>query len=256
MKKPLIVANWKRYIEETSTAVAAAKAVARGASVTRADIVICPPALFIDPVSKVLAGKAVALGAQTVSSTVGPAHTGELSASMLAHMGVAYVIVGHSERRALGETDVSIRAAIEAAVSKKLTVILCIGESSRDSSGEHYDVLTAQLRGALPKLAPADAKRLVVAYEPVWAIGKSAADAMETHALEETVIYIRKVLAELVGRTTALSTPILYGGSVEVENAARLMDAGIAGFLVGHASVEPKSLLAIANAARDETPKR
>lgn len=255
MKKPLIVANWKRYIETKAAATAAAKVIVRGAEALRTDLVICPPTPYLDAVSKVISGKRVALGAQTASYAVGPAQTGEVSAAMLADLGVRYVIVGHSERRALGETGAAIRASVEAALSEKLSVIICIGESTRDVSGEHYDTLTAQLREALPKISSADAKRLSIAYEPLWAIGKSAADAMDPRALEETVIYIRKVLVDVVGRKAALALPVLYGGSVELENAQALMGAGVSGFLVGHASVEPKSLLSIAKAL-DGSSKR
>lgn len=249
MKKSLIVANWKRYIEEKDVALAAAKAIARGVGKTDTTIVICPPALYIDAIARTLSSKGVAVGAQAVSPVAGAMQTGELSAGMLADLGVSYVIVGHSERRARGEDGEAIRAGIEAVLAEKMSPVLCIGETARDASGEHYDVLTSQLREALPKLSPADAKRLVIAYEPVWAIGKSAAEAMDARALEETVIYIRKVLAERIGRTAALAVPILYGGSVEPDNAAQLIGAGVSGFLVGHASVEPKSLLAIAKAS-------
>lgn len=249
MKKPLIVANWKRYIEERDDAVAAAKILVRGAAKVSADVVLCPASVHLEAVGKVLVGKGVALGAQTLSAREGYMQTGEVSAAMLADMGVKYVIVGHSERRAMGESNETVRALVLAALSVKLSPIVCIGEAARDASGEHYDALTAQLRDSLGKLSPADAKRLVIAYEPVWAIGKRAEDALEVQALEETVLYIRKVLAEIVGRTAALATPILYGGSVEVGNAETLMQSGVAGFLVGHASVDPKSLLAIAHAA-------
>lgn len=249
MKKPLIVANWKRYVETKDAAAAAAKGIARGAVKVRADIVLCPAAVHIDAVGKVIAGKGVGLGAQALSTAKGPMQTGELSAAMLADLGVRYVIVGHSERRARGEDGEAVRALVEGALAKKLSPILCIGEHARDASGEHFDAITAQLREALPKLSPSDQKRLVVAYEPIWAIGRSAAEAMDPRTLEETVIYIHKVLADLIGRTAALAVPVLYGGSVEEENAAALMSAGVAGFLVGHASIDPKSLLAIAKAA-------
>lgn len=249
MKKPLIVANWKRYIEKKEEAVAAAKAIARGKAPTLADIVVCPSFVHLDAVGKALLGKGVALGAQALSFRNGAAQTGEVSAAMLADLKVKYVIVGHSERRAMGESDADVRLLVREALGAKLSPILCIGEASRDAGGEHYDALTRELRESLGALSPSDAKRLVVAYEPVWAIGKRAEDAIEAQALEETVLYIRKVLAEIVGRTAALSTPVLYGGSVEPDNAEELMRTGVAGFLVGHASVDPKSLIAIANAA-------
>jgi triosephosphate isomerase (TIM) len=255
MKKPLIVANWKRYIEKKDEAVAAAKAIARSKAAALADIVVCPSFVHLDAVGKALQGKGVALGAQTLSFADGPMHTGEVSAAMLSDLKAKYVIVGHSERRAMGESNEAVRSLVSEALSAKLYPILCVGEPSRDPSGAHYDALTAQLRESLGTLLPAEAKRLVIAYEPVWAIGKRAEDAIGVQALEETVLYIRKVLAETIGRAAALATPILYGGSVELENAEALMGAGVAGFLVGHASVDPKSLFSIANAAHG-APKR
>jgi triosephosphate isomerase len=249
MKKPLIVANWKLYVTDLESAVISAKAVARAAGKTGADLVICPPTPFISNVAKAVGGKGIAVGAQASSVAEGEKHTGETTAEMLRSAGASYVIVGHSERRAEGEDGEKIAVLLEDAVAHKLVSILCIGEKMRDQGGEHFAVLETQLRDGLSRLSSKDAKRLVVAYEPVWAIGKSAADAMDTRALEETILYIRKVLAELLGRAPALSAPILYGGSVEPANAQELMSAGVSGFLVGHASVEPSSLIAIAKAS-------
>lgn len=248
MKRPLIIANWKQYVQDAAEAHAAAKAIARNARGLSAQIVVCPPAPFVYDVAKVLGAHAQA-GAQAASRFVDEKRTGEVTARALSSAGARFVIVGHSERRAMGESAESIRVQLEAAFAAKLSPILCVGEDERDGSGSHYGAIEERLRASLPKLSPKDAKLLVVAYEPVWAIGKTSADAMTPDDLEETALYIRKVLAEVLGRVQALKTPVLYGGSVEPDNAEYLMHAGISGFLVGHASVDPASLIAIAKAA-------
>lgn len=248
MKRPLIVANWKLYIDSIEVAKSSAKAVARGANRIPADIVICPPSPFIAEVFKA-GGKNIGVGAQTVSRSVSEKSTGEVSARAVKSAGATYTLVGHSERRRAGQTNEQVKEEIGVALEAKLTVILCVGEDERDASGSHFSAIEEQLRASLPKMTPKDTKSLIVAYEPVWAIGKTSSDAMTVGDLEETTIYIRKVLAELIGRAQALQTPVLYGGSVEPDNAELLMHAGVSGFLVGHASVEPKSLLSIARGA-------
>lgn len=248
MKRPLIVANWKLYIRTLDEAKSVTKAIARGAGKIEADIVLCPPAPFLSEVFKV-GGKNIRVGAQAISRRVDQKSTGEVSADMVKSAGAQFVLVGHSERRAMGQTNEQVKEEIGVALEAKLSVILCVGEKERDASGSHFSAIEEQLRASLPKMTSKDAKSLVVAYEPVWAIGKTSADAMTPGDLEETAIYIRKVLAELVGRTQALQTPILYGGSVEPDNAEYLMHAGVSGFLVGHASIEASSLLSIARGA-------
>lgn len=254
MKRPLIVANWKLYIEELAAAKAAMKVIARGAGSTGAEIIVCPPMPFVSDTVK-LAGKSVQVGVQSVSRFVDQKSTGESSAKSVRSAGATFALVGHSERRAMGQTNEEVAEEIEAALEAKLFVIVCVGEDERDASGSHFAAIEEQLRASLPKMSSKDAKSILIAYEPVWAIGKTAADAMTPGDLEETAIYLRKVLAEMVGRTQALNTPILYGGSVEADNAEYLMHAGVSGFLVGHASVDPKSLLAIAKAASKSAHK-
>lgn len=248
MKRPLIIANWKLYIDSIEVAKSSAKVIARGASKIPADLVICPPAPFIAEVFKV-GGKNIRVGAQTVSRSAGQKSTGEVSALAVKSAGATYTLVGHSERRRAGQTNEQVKEEIGMALEAKLMVVLCIGEDERDPSGSHFSAIEEQLRASLPKMTSKDAKSLIVAYEPVWAIGKTSADAMTPGDLEETAIYIRKVLAELVGRSQALQTPVLYGGSVEPDNAEYLMHAGVSGFLVGHASIDPKSFLSIARGA-------
>jgi triosephosphate isomerase len=180
---------------------------------------------------------------------------------MLKGVGASYVIVGHSERRlsaqagAQGESDESVRAQIENAYAAKLTPILCVGEKERDPGGAHFSLIESQLTSTLSALGRSalGGKNipLVVAYEPVWAIGKSAGDAMRGSDLREMSIFIRKTLADMFDRKAAMRVSILYGGSVEGENAHALLSEGdVQGFLVGHASAGLDSFIDILKATR------
>jgi triosephosphate isomerase len=250
--RPFIVANWKLYVRTREDAYEKAKVIARSAKKIKAQLIVCPPAPFIEAVSKTLTPAKVMIGSQTVSANGIDTRTGEITAVMIGSLGAQFVIVGHSERREMGEEGDQIRDRIYSVFDTKMSVILCVGEQTRDaSSGDHFTIIENQLRSALVKILPRDAKRIVIAYEPVWAIGKKAEDAMTPPQLEEMVIYIRKILVDLLGRTAALTIPILYGGSVEPTNAKELMESGVSGFLVGHASVEPSSYLAIARASTE-----
>jgi triosephosphate isomerase len=169
---------------------------------------------------------------------------------MLKAQGVSFAIVGHSERRAQGETDELVRAQLAAALAAGLTAILCVGETEREPDGSHWAQVANQIHRALHGITPV-AGRLIVAYEPVWAIGKSAAEAMRGEELEETAIFVRKIVSEALGREAMARVPILYGGSVEPENAGALIrEGGINGFLVGHASADIDSFIEILKACK------
>ncbi len=233
------------YIEKPE---AAKKFVAtlkrRNALLLKADVVIVPPFTLIATLfASIGKSKNIRLGAQTISPSSDAKHTGDVSAPMLKIFGVGSVIVGHSERRAAGETDDMVRAQIKSVHNANMTAVLCVGEVERDQHGSHFGVIETQLMGALKDKTGG---KLLVAYEPVWAIGKTAGDAMKSAELQEMVIFIRKTLADIVGREPALKVPILYGGSVEDTNAQELLkDGGVGGFLVGHASTDVDSFLNI-----------
>lgn len=215
-----------------------------------ADVVYCPPYTLLPVAERVVAGSLVGLGGQNMAAPPSGAYTGEISASMLVETGCRYVILGHSERRTLfGETDAQVRAKAEAALRGGLVPIVCVGETEAERrAGATEVVLSRQASGSLEGLEPSGADGLVVAYEPVWAIGTGNTASPEEAGAAHT--YLRGELAKVLGRTMAQGVRILYGGSVKPDNAAALLgQADIDGLLVGGASLEAASFLGILRAA-------
>lgn len=232
----LIIGNWKSYVEKKDDAKKLLATAKRLAGKTRHKIVIAPPAPFL----ALLSGDKRALVktcAQDISDSVGGAATGEISGSVIKDAGASYVIVGHSERRAKGESDALVAEKVVRALSVGLIPVLCAGEKERDANALYLQTLRAQIDAVFPKVAPKYRAKVVVAYEPIWAIGKTAKDAASPRDVAEMMLYIKKVLAPH-GAEKAL---VIYGGSVEMANAKALMkEGGVGGFLVGHASADPK----------------
>lgn len=247
----MVVGNWKMYVESPDAAKKFATSLRKKArSFAGAEAWLAPAFPFISPVAVALKGSPIKVGAQTISTYADAAHTGEVSTKMLKNLGVSFVIVGHSERRAAGETDEQVRIQLNAAIQAGFYTILCVGEHERHPDGSHWQEVANQISRALAAVVPLKGK-LIVAYEPVWAIGKQAADAMQGEDLEETAIFIRKILSEALGRDAVSRVPILYGGSVEPANAQTLMkEGGVNGFLVGHASADIDSFIEILKACK------
>ncbi len=241
----LIVANWKAYVD---TAEKAKKLFTSAKRLTQhADIALAMPHPYIGMCAG--AKSAVMLAAQDVSASTGGADTGEVTASTLASLGVSYVIVGHSERRAKGEDDALILEKVQRALAHNLTPILCIGEQERDPDAKYLNHVRAQLAAVFSKLSQKERLAMVVAYEPIWAIGKTAAESIQPVDLEEMVLYIRKVLGDYLPGKSAQKVRILYGGSTEPTNARALAGgSGVDGFLVGHASVDVPTFSALVKA--------
>ncbi len=249
-RRPLIAGNWKMNGARASLGALATIIEglrARGAAVAGVDCAICPPATLLMSAADRAAGSTVALGGQDAHYAVSGAHTGDVSAEMLADAGAQLVVLGHSERRAdHGETDALVHSKVAAAWRAGLTAILCVGESEDErDAGKAVEVVLAQLAGGLPD--GADAERLVVAYEPVWAIGTgkvaSVADIEAMHAA------IRAALVSRLG-AAGEDVRILYGGSVKPANAAEILAAeNVDGALVGGASLKAEDFLAIVDAA-------
>lgn len=245
MSERLVVANWKTSVTSVARARALARAVMKRAP-AKVTTVLCPSFVHLSAVGSIVRGR-VKLGSQGGAPGEG-AYTGEVHADALLDLGVSYAIVGHSEARSLC-ADAHVALRLKHLVSFGIRPILCVGERAEGAAGEHFSFIEAQLRSALDGLSPAQARMVIVAYEPVWAIGKSAAEAPQGSAVYERVILIRKTLADFVGRSSALKAPVLYGGAVEPQNARGLVeDGGVQGFLVGHASLNAEALYAIGRA--------
>ncbi len=239
MRRPLIAGNWKlnKTVAEALALVGSLKE--KVAEIEDADIVVAPVFTALSRVAEALAGSNIALAAQNCYPEKTGAFTGEVSPFLLKDAGCAYVIVGHSERRQiLAETDAFINSKVKAVLGEGLTAILCIGETLEErEAGRMFEVLTRQIRLGLQNLESGDMERVVLAYEPVWAIGtgKTATDAQaqEAHA------FIRGLLQENFGQLTAAAVRILYGGSVKPDNVDGLMaQPDIDGTLVGGASLK------------------
>jgi triosephosphate isomerase len=218
------------------------------------DIVLIPPFTAIAKASEILGGaQKIRLGAQNMSPEAKGAYTGEISATMLRDLFVRYVLVGHSERRRLfGETDEFVRRKLITALASELRPILCVGETLEErQAGQEKAVLEGQLRGALDGLTPDQISEVIVAYEPVWAIGTGLTATPEQ--AQEAHLFIRDYLGKLAGTSLANKARILYGGSVTPANAKELMSQeDIDGALVGGASLDPRGFARIVAAAVSE----
>jgi triosephosphate isomerase len=246
-RRPLVAGNWK--MNGLRASLAELDAIAAGYSAAlkaKADFLICPPATLIAEAAARVASKGVAIGGEDCHAKASGAHTGDISAEMLRDAGASYVIVGHSERRAdHGESDAVVRAKAEAAWRAGLTAIVCVGERKEQrEAGNAVAVVREQLAGSVPD--GATAAKLVVAYEPVWAIGTgltpTAADVAEMHKA------IRETLGGRFG-AEGRNMRLLYGGSVKPENARELIiQADVDGALIGGASLKARDFIAIAGA--------
>jgi len=248
-RKPLIAGNWKMNGLGEDGGELAKNLAERMKKVGAApfEMLVCPPFTLIGRVGEALAGSAIALGAQDCHPKAKGAHTGDVSAPMLADLGCRYVIVGHSERRTdHKETDATVQAKAAAAQVAGLIPIVCVGETEAERDQDQtIAVVARQVAGSVPK--DSTAANLVVAYEPVWAIGTgrtpTAAEVQDVHAR------IRRMLAEAIGAGEAAKTRILYGGSMKPGNAAELLAlADVDGGLIGGASLVADDFWKIAEA--------
>lgn len=255
MRKPFVAGNWKmnKTGEEARALVVEMLPGLQG--VSSVDRAICPPAPYLMSVSAMLVGTDIGLGAQNMYWEDAGAYTGEISPAMVAEF-CQYVILGHSERRAyFGETDDMVNRKVKAAFAHNLTPIMCVGETLEENeAGRTAEVVERQVRGGMRDLDQAQAARLVVAYEPVWAIGTGRAATSEVaNAVHADVI--RPVIRDLFGEGVAQIIRIQYGGSVTAKNAAELFAMpDIDGALVGGASLKPADFVAIVQAAAARMP--
>lgn len=220
----------------------------------RADVVIAPPFPFISDMERLSPSKRIELAAQDVFFETSGAHTGEVSVPMLKSVGCNHVIIGHSEMRARGESDNEIYRDIKAVLKSKLTAIVCVGETERDSHGNYFSVVEAQLRSAIRDIPRAKLNQLVVAYEPVWAIGTGKTATPED--AHEMKLFIQKILTDQYGRSALKKVRIIYGGSVKKKNAEALLEQGeVDGFLIGGASLKAAEFVDIVKISEDYVKK-
>ena len=242
MRKPMMAGNWKMNKTIPEATALAQALVAAIAGYNHVDRVLCPPAVCLPAVQAALAGSSLAVGAQNVHWAESGAYTGEISPAML--KGLAdYVIIGHSERRQyFAESDETVNKKVISALAAGLTPILCVGESlAQNQAGETQSFVSGQVKAALAGLSAAQVESLVIAYEPIWAIGTGLA-ATATQAGEICGQVVRATVAEVYGATVADNTRVLYGGSANEKNIGELMQQpDIDGALIGGAALKVES---------------
>jgi len=250
MRKPIIAGNWKMF-KTVSEAVAFVNEVKGKAEVDGVDSVICAPYTNLPALVEAVKGTSLKVGAQNLHFEDSGAFTGEISGAMLKDLGVDYVIIGHSERRAyFAETDETVNKKVHASFKHGLTPIVCVGEKLEErEAGQTKAVCKVQTEAAFAGLSAEQAAQAVVAYEPIWAIGtgksSTASDA------NEVISYIRELVAGLYGKEVADAVRIQYGGSVKPNNIGEYMqESDIDGALVGGASLEPASYIALVEGAK------
>jgi len=236
----IIIGNWKmnpRSVEKARVIFDQTIKAIKG--MRGVEVVICPPFPFLS-VANNLKVRNVSLGAQNVFEEIEGAYTGEVSLNMLLSSGVKYVILGHSESRLLGETNKNINKKILAVLKAKITPILCVGESSRDDNGFYLAFIKHQIIECLSSVPKTQIKNIIIAYEPIWAIGSEAIQKATKDEFVEIQIFIKKVISDIYNIKTASVTKIIYGGSVHPLNAKEFIDGGASGLLVGRDSLIPK----------------
>ncbi len=239
MSKKIIVANWKMNPVSLKEAEALLTKVANKSNFKKIEVVVCPPFLYLEKLNKI--SKKFKLGAQDVFYEERGAFTGEISAPMLVNLKAEYVIIGHSERRKLGETNAEINKKIKAALFFGLKPIVCVGETERDENHEYFEVVKTQVKECLNGINKESLGKLVIAYEPVWALSTTLERRDATPAdSHEMVIFIKKILSDKFGVKTKMPR-IIYGGSVNEKSVLGfLKDGGAEGVLTGAASLNPE----------------
>ncbi len=250
MRKPFVAGNWKMNLSKAQAVALASALAAKAGTFGNAEVGIIPAFVHLDAVAAAIQGSAIGLGAQDAYFENNGAFTGEISTAMLSDLGVKYVLVGHSERRhVLGESDSLCNKKLHAIITAGLTCILCIGEKLEErKANQTFNVCQRQLVEGLKGLDKSKAPQLVIAYEPVWAIGTGLTATKEQ--AQEVHAFVRGELAKIFDAPTAASLRIQYGGSVKASNAAELLgQPDVDGALVGGAALKAEEFLGIISAA-------
>ena len=238
--KPLVVANWKMNPSGWREAKKLLEATKKAAA--NVSLVVAPPALYLREFAKEKRGR-IAFAAQDAHFEASGAHTGKISMAQAKDAGASYVLVGHSEVRARGETNEDTRAKVSAALALKMKPILCIGETTRTSSGNHFNFVSDQLKAGFAEVPATKISEVIVAYEPVWAIGGE--NTMSPRDMHEMAIFIRKTVVDMHGQK-GISVRTLYGGSANEENSKVMLREGdVDGLLVGHVSTDATRFAAL-----------
>ncbi|MBP9757032.1 MAG: triose-phosphate isomerase [Candidatus Pacebacteria bacterium] len=242
--KSLLVANWKMNPATFKEAKALLDATRKaGEKAKQVSIVLAPPSIYLRQLRLLYKGKRIAFCAQNARAENGGALTGEMSLVQARDAKASYVLVGHAERRALGETSLDTRKKVAAALALNMTPVLCIGETERTSSGAHFAKVAEQLSVGLADVQKGMLKKVLIAYEPVWAIGGT--HAMTPRDMHEMAIFIRKTVVGMHGEV-GMQMRILYGGSIDETNAADMCRNGdVEGLLVGRASSDPRKITSL-----------
>jgi len=246
MNKKIIVGNWKMNPESVDKSREIANEMNKNSKFFKnINLIICPPFVFLNEVSKIfLKNKKIMLGAQDIFVGRGVSHTGEVGSVMLKNIGIKYVIIGHSDRRESLDDEFLVREKIFGALKDGFKAILCVGEKERNEHGDQYNEVRAQIESAINKLPKRLIKNLLIAYEPIWAIGKSEDEAVKPEDLHEMTIFIKRVVADILGIKETEKIIILYGGSVTKNNAKEIIEKGnVSGLLVGRESLRPDNFI-------------
>lgn len=235
--KKIIIGNWKMNPTTTKEAEALFDLYAKEvSSLKKFDLVACPPFVFIHLFKKYIKSK-IKLGAQDAHYEQQGSFTGEISLKMLSDFSVRYVILGHGEKRSSGQSDELINIKILNALKSKITPVFCLGEKDRDHDGSYLSFIENQLRVGLLNVKKSQLKNIIVAYEPLWAIGKNAKREATPEEFVEIKIFIKKIISDIFGRSASKDILVVYGGSVNSQNAKLFLDAGADGLLIGRDSV-------------------
>lgn len=245
-KNKIIVGNWKMNPISIARAREIFTGIEKGLTKIKSkkiEVIICPSHLHIASLATKAKGN-VNVGAQNAFVEPKGAFTGEISFEMLKDAGISHIIVGHSDRRKLGETDDMINKKVLLALKTGIVPIVCIGETVRDEEGSYLGLIKEQLASALRGVTKTQLGSIVIAYEPVWAIG--ALEAMNAHDIHQTMLFVRKALMDQYKMKAIGATPIIYGGAVDPTNAQGILTEGqVDGMLIGRQSLDPKSFLEI-----------
>lgn len=234
----ILIANWKMNPSSEKEAKELISGYVDNIKTSKGvDVVACPPFPYISTARNQYNGTKISLGGQDVFSEKKGSYTGQVSIDMLKDFRLSYVILGHSERRSTGETNINISKKAKICIKSGIIPIVCIGEESRSDDGKYLKFIQEELIGSLEGISRNDISKLVIAYEPIWAIGKK--NPMSGHEMHQMSIYIRKVLVKKYGKSVINKVRVIYGGSINDDNAQDMLDNGnIDGLIIGRASMD------------------